>query len=195
MLDEWFEVKVVNPETDEELPVGETGEIVIRPKQASCFMAGYLQMPDRTVEAWRNLWFHTGDAGRFDAKGRLFFIDRIKDCIRRRGENVSSYEVEQVINTHPSVAESAVVGVPSQVPGGEEEIKAYIVVQPDANLAPPALVEFCAERMPRFAVPRYIEFASDLPKTETGKVRKQELRSRGHGESCWDRDVAEPSRR
>lgn len=195
VLDEWFQVKVVNPETDEELPADETGEIVIRPKQASCFMAGYLQMPDRTVEAWRNLWFHTGDAGRFDAKGRLFFVDRIKDCIRRRGENVSSYEVEQVINTHPSVAESAVVGVPSQVPGGEEEIKAYIVVQPDAKLAPPALVEFCVERMPRFAVPRYIEFASDLPKTETGKVRKQELRSRGHGESCWDRDVAESSRR
>jgi len=186
VLDEWFEVKIVDPETDEELPTGQAGEIVVRPKHPWCFMAGYLDMPERTVEAWRNLWFHTGDAGRFDERGRLFFIDRIKDCIRRRGENISSYEVEQVLNTHPAVAESAVVGVPSAVPGGEEEIKAYIVSKPGAKPAPEHLVAFCVERMPRFAVPRYIEFVDELPKTETGKVKKQELRSRGITAETWD---------
>ncbi len=190
VLDDWFEVKVVNPETDEELPTGETGEIIMRPKHPWCFMAGYLDMPERSVEAWRNLWFHTGDAGRFDDRGRLFFIDRIKDCIRRRGENISSYEVEQLLNTHAGVAESAVVGVPSAVPGGEEEIKAYIVTKPGALLAPPELLEFCVERMPRFAIPRYVEFLNELPKTQTGKVKKQELRARGVTAATWDGEPA-----
>ena len=99
VLEEWFVVRVADPDTDEPLTAGAVGEIVVRPRLPGCFMAGYFRMPERTVEAWRNLWFHTGDAGRFDGLGRLHFVDRIKDCIRRRGENISSFEIEQVLNS------------------------------------------------------------------------------------------------
>ena len=123
VIEDLFEVRIVNADTDEPLPIGEVGEIVIRPKEPSCFMAGYFRMPEKTVEAWRNLWFHSGDAGRLDEQGRLHFVDRIKDCIRRRGENISSFEIEQVLNEHPEVAETAVVGVKVEGAGGEEEVK------------------------------------------------------------------------
>jgi len=187
VLTDWFEVRVVDPDTDEPLPADAVGEIAVRPKQPSCFSAGYFRMPEKTVEAWRNLWFHTGDAGRFDAQGRLWFVDRIKDCIRRRGENISSYEVEQVLNAHPAVAESAVVGVRVAGAGGEEEVKACIVpagAAPD----PVALLDWCARRMPRFAVPRFVEVVAALEKTATGKIRKQDLRQAGVTPSTWDRD-------
>lgn len=187
VIDEYFDVSIVHPETDEHLPDGEVGEIVIRPKEPSCFMAGYFRMPERTVEAWRNLWFHSGDAGRFDEKGRLHFVDRIKDCIRRRGENISSYEIEQVLNEHPAVSESAVVGIRVEGAGGEEEVKAYVVS--DGNGAPETdLLDWCVERMPRYAVPRYVEFVSELDKTPTGKLRKQDLRDAGVTEATWDRE-------
>jgi crotonobetaine/carnitine-CoA ligase len=187
VLDDWFEVRVVNPDTDEPLPPDAVGEIVVRPKLASCFSAGYFRMPDRTVEAWRNLWFHTGDAGRLDGRGRLWFVDRIKDCIRRRGENISSYEVEQVLNGHPAVAESAVVGVRVAGAGGEEEVKACIV--PRGAPPPPAeLLDWCVGRMPRYAVPRFVEFVAALEKTATGKIRKQELRQAAVTASTWDRE-------
>jgi crotonobetaine/carnitine-CoA ligase len=189
VLDEWFDVQVVNPESDENMPVGEVGEIVVRPKRPWCFMAGYFRMPEKTVEAWRNLWFHTGDAGRFDANGRLFFIDRIKDCIRRRGENISSYEVEQVINGHPAVAESVVVAVASPIPGGEDEVKACVVLRPGQSVTPEQLLDFCQEHMPYYAVPRYVEFLSTLPKTPTGKFQKEHLRKHGTGEAAWDREA------
>ena len=131
-------------------------------------------MPDRTVEAWRNLWFHTGDAGRLDDAGRLHFVDRIKDCIRRRGENISSYEIEQVLNAHPAVAESAVVGVQVAGAGGEDEVKACLVPAAGAAVDPVALLDWCAPRMPRYAVPRFVEVvAAELDKTATGKIRKR----------------------
>src|SRR3990172_13129926 len=117
-------------------------------------------MPEKTVEAWRNLWFHTGDAGRLDPRGRLWFVDRIKDCIRRRGENISSYEVEQVLNAHPGVAESAVIGIRAVGAGGEEGVKACIVpagAPPD----PVELLDWCVRRMPRPAVPRFLATASN----------------------------------
>ena len=185
--EDFFEVRVVDPDTDEEVPCGETGEIVVRPKQPACFMAGYYKMPERTVEAWRNMWFHTGDAGRFDKEGRLFFIDRIKDCIRRRGENISAFEVEQVINNHPDVAESCVIGVRDEDAGGEEEVKACVV--PTGN-APEftSILDWCVERMPRYAVPRYIEYVGELDKTPTGKLRKQDLRDAGITQDTWDRE-------
>ena len=186
IVDDFFEVRIVDAETDELLGPNEVGEIVVRPKRASCFMAGYFNMPERTVDAWRNLWFHTGDAGRFDEKGRLFFIDRIKDCIRRRGENISAFEVEQVLNNFPDVAESAVVGVRAES-GGEEEVKACIVATGDP-FDPVAVLDWCAERMPRYAVPRYIEFVADLDKTPTGKLRKQALRDTGITAETWDRE-------
>jgi crotonobetaine/carnitine-CoA ligase len=189
VLTEWFDVAVVDPDTDEALPVGEVGEIVVRAKRPWCIMAGYLHMPERTVEAWRNLWFHTGDAGYFDAQGRLFFVDRIKDCIRRRGENISSYEVEQVINEHPAVAESAVIAVKSSIPGGEDEVKACVVMRAGHSLQPESLLDYCQKRMPYFAVPRYVEYVDELPKTPTGKVQKEPLRKQGASSQTWDREA------
>ena len=140
------------------------------------------------MNAWRDLWFHTGDAGYMDARGRLFFVNRIKDCIRRRGENISSYEVEQVISSHPAVEESAVVAAKSEI-GGEDEVQACVVVRPSHRLRPEELLDFCQERMPRYAVPRYVDFVDSLPKTPTGKVRKEELRQARAGGSAWDREA------
>ncbi len=188
LLEEWFEAAIVDPETDEPLPPNTVGELVIRPKIASCFMAGYYRMPDKTVEAWRNLWFHTGDACRFDDEGRMFFVDRIKDCIRRRGENISSYELEQVLNAHPDVGESAVVGIRVEGAGGEDEVKALVVPAPGVALDWTVLLEHCAARVPRFAVPRFFEQIAEVPKTSTGKVQKQQFKAAGVTAETWDRD-------
>ena len=126
----------------------------------------------------------------YDEEGYFYFIDRIKDAIRRRGENISSYEVEQVLNTHEAVAESAVVAVQSEIAGGEDEVKACIVLKPRAQVAVEALLDYCQERMPYFAVPRYVEFVSELPKTPTGKIQKHKLREAGITAYTWDRDTA-----
>ncbi len=189
VMDDFFEVRIGHMDTDEPLPVGEIGEILVRPKEPSCFMAGYFKMPEKTVEAWRNLWFHTGDAGRFDASGRLYFVDRIKDCIRRRGENISSFEVEQVLNNHPAIAESAVAGIRVEGAGGEEEVKALLIPAPGEKIENEALLDYCAEHMPRFAVPRYLEWIDDLAKTATGKIQKQSLRDDGVTDATWDRET------
>jgi len=171
------------------LPAGHTGEIVVRPKVPGCVMAGYFRMPEKTVEAWRNLWFHTGDAGRFDDAGRLHFVDRIKDCIRRRGENISSFEIEQVLNAHPAVAESAVVGIKVAGAGGEDEVKAYVVPTAGVTIDPVELLDWCAPRMPHFAVPRFVEVvAGELAKTSTGKLQKTALREAGITAATWDRE-------
>ena len=189
-LTQWFEVGIVEPETDAPLPVGQTGEIVVRPRLPGCFMAGYFRMPDKTVEAWRNLWFHTGDAGRLDAAGRLHYVDRIKDCIRRRAENISSFEIEQVLNAHPAVAESAVVGIKVAGAGGEDEVKAYVVPAAGATVDPVALLDWCTPRMPYFAVPRFVEVvAGELAKTATGKLQKTALRAAGVTANTWDRET------
>ena len=188
-LDDWFDVAIADPATDTLLPAGQTGEIVVRPKVPGCVMAGYFRMPEKTVEAWRNLWFHTGDAGRFDDAGRLHFVDRIKDCIRRRGENISSFEIEQVLNAHPAVAESAVVAVKVAGAGGEDEVKAYVVPAAGAAVDPVALLDWCAPRMPHFAVPRFVEVVTgDLAKTPTGKLQKTPLREAGITPATWDRE-------
>ncbi len=188
LQEEWFETAIVDPETDEPLPPGTVGELVVRPKLASCFMAGYFRMPDKTVEAWRNLWFHTGDACRFDDDGRMYFVDRMKDCIRRRGENISSYELEQVLNDHPSVAESAVVGIRVDGAGGEDEVKALVVPAAGVEVDWVALLDHCAARVPRFAVPRFFERIDEVPKTSTGKVQKQHFKAAGVTRDTWDRD-------
>lgn len=188
-MSDYYELRIGNPETDDEMPVGAVGELLIRPKIPGCFSAGYYKMPERTVEAWRNLWFHTGDACRKDGEGRFHYIDRIKDCIRRRGENISAFEVEQVLNAHPQVAESAVVGVKVAGAGGEEEVMAVIVPQPGAaRVDEVALLDYCAERMPRFAVPRFVQFAAALDKTASGKLRKGDLRDAGVTAETWDRE-------
>ena len=188
VLEDFFEVRIADMDTDEPLPANVIGQILVRPKEPSCFMAGYFKMPEKTVEAWRNLWFHTGDAGRFDESGRLYFVDRIKDCIRRRGENISSFEVEQVLNGHPAVAESAVVGIRVEGAGGEEEVKALLIPAPGQKIDNVALLDYCAEHMPRFAVPRYLEWIDALAKTATGKIQKQELRDAGVTAATWDRE-------
>jgi crotonobetaine/carnitine-CoA ligase len=189
ILENFFEVRVVDA-GDRPIAGGQVGEIVVRPKQPWCFMAGYQRMPEKTVEAWQNLWFHTGDAGRFDDHGRLFFVDRIKDCIRRRGENISSFEIEQVIGAHGKVAESAVVAVKATDQGGEDEVKACVVLKPGETLTPEELLDYCQEHMPRFAVPRFVEFVDLLPKTPTGKLQKEQLRRQGGSAATWDREVA-----
>jgi crotonobetaine/carnitine-CoA ligase len=189
-LAEWFDVGIADPETDAMLPPGQTGEIVVRPKVPGCVMAGYFRMPDKTVEAWRNLWFHTGDAGRLDDLGRLHYVDRIKDCIRRRGENISSFEIEQVLNAHPAVAESAVVGIKVAGAGGEDEVKACVVLLPGATLDPVELLDWCTPRMPHFAVPRFVEIvAGELAKTPTGKLQKAPLREAAVTPATWDRET------
>lgn len=188
-LADWFEVDIADPDTDAPLPAGQTGEIVVRPKLPGCVMAGYFRMPEKTVEAWRNLWFHTGDAGHFDDLGRLHYVDRIKDCIRRRGENISSFEIEQVLNDHPAVAESAVVGIKVAGAGGEDEVKAYVVPAAGAAVDPVELLDWCTPRMPYFAVPRFVEVVSDeLAKTPTGKLQKTPLREAGITATTWDRE-------
>src|SRR5260370_8895537 len=129
----YLAVPVVDPGTDEELPHGEIGEIVVRPREPFAFSLGYHAMPERTVEAWRNFWFHTGDAGRRDADGYFYFVDCIKDCIRRRGENISSYEIEPVLTSHAAVAEAAAVAVKSEITGGGDEGKDCLVLKPGAQ--------------------------------------------------------------
>lgn len=189
VYDRYFEVKVVDPDTDEDLPPDAVGEIVVRPKEPFGFMQGYNAMPDKTVEAWRNFWFHTGDAGRRDEEGYFYFMDRIRDRIRRRGENISSYEIEKVLCEHPAVAEAVAIAVRSEIAGGEDEIKVCVVLKPQAALQPEALLDFCQGRMPYFAVPRYVEFLSALPKTPTEKVQKAKLRETGISPATWDREA------
>ena len=186
--DRYFEMAIVHPDTDEPLPDGEVGEIVARPREANCFMQGYNAMPEKTVEAWRNFWFHTGDAGYRDADGYYYFVDRIKDRIRVRGENISSYEVEMVVADYPGVEEVAAIAVSAGIAGGEDEIKVCVVPRQDASaIDPVALLDFCQTRMPYFAVPRYVEIMPALPKTPTQKVRKAALREEGITPATWDR--------
>lgn len=187
ILDEWFEVRIVD-EDDYPVPCDASGEIVVRPRHPWAFMAGYQAMPEETAESWRNLWFHTGDLGKIDAQGRLHFIDRTKDRIRRRGQNISSYEVEQVIAAYPPVAECAVIGVPVADAGGEDEIKACVVLTPGSELDYADLREHCRRLLPRFAVPRFIEVIDEVPTTPTGKPQKAELRARGITVETWDAD-------
>jgi crotonobetaine/carnitine-CoA ligase len=188
---EWFDVRVVDPETDEPLPPGEVGEIVVRPKATGIMMKEYNNVPAKTVEAWRNLWFHTGDAGEMDEEGYLYFRDRVKDVIRRRGENISSFSIESVANTHPAVDESAAIAVPAEHGvGAEDEVKLCVVLKHGEDLDPAELHAYCAQRMPYFAVPRYIEYVAEIPKTANEKVRKIVLREQGITPNTWDREAA-----
>ncbi len=182
-----FDVEIVDDD-DWPVPPGVVGEIVTRPKLPWSMMAGYYRMPDKTAEAFRNLWFHTGDRGHKDADGYFYFADRKKDSIRRRGENISSYEIEKVVDSHPAVLESAAVAVPSDL--SEDEVKIVVVLQPGAKLPAEEIIRFCASRMAYFMVPRYVEFAPELPKTPNGKVEKHKLRTAGVTERTFDREAA-----
>ena len=187
ILDRWFEVSVRDPRTDDVLPPGEVGEIMVRPKVPFAFMAGYAGLPQATVDAWQNFWFHTGDSGVMDADGWVSFVDRTKDCIRRRGENISSYEVESAVAGLEGVAEVAAYAVPAGAEGTEDEVMLAVVPAPGVRLDPAALAEHADLVLPRFARPRYIEVVAALPKTPTQKVRKQQLRERSVTAATWDR--------
>lgn len=174
---------------DEPLPPGQAGELVLRTDDPWEMNLGYWRNPAATVEAWRNQWLHTGDLFVQDADGNFYFLDRLKDAIRRRGENISSQEVEREVQAHEAVLECAAVAVPSE--HGEDEIKLVVVLEPGRTLAPAALLAHLAPRLPAFMLPRYVEVrAGVLPKTPTGKIRKTELRAGGIG-AAWDREHAE----
>jgi len=182
-----FDVRLVDDD-DVEIPVGEVGEIVCRPKGPNLMFAGYWNRPDATVEATRNLWFHTGDLGRLDDAGFIYFVDRKKDALRRRGENISSFEMEKTLFGHPALRDVAVHAVPSEF--GEDDVKITVVLQADATVTEEELCRWMAERVPYFAIPRYVEFRDDLPRNPVGRVLKYQLRDEGVTPSTWDREVA-----
>jgi crotonobetaine/carnitine-CoA ligase len=183
---ELFDVRILN-EADEELPPRVIGQIAVRPKAPAITMLGYWHQPEATCAMWRNLWLHTGDAGFRDSEGLFYFTDRLKDTIRRRGENISSMEVEGVISQFPAVLECAVFPVKSA--DTEEEVMAAVVPRPGQTVSPEALVQFLEPRMAHFMVPRYIMVVTELPKTPTGKVRKHVLREAGVTTGTWDRNA------
>jgi crotonobetaine/carnitine-CoA ligase len=181
-----YDVRIFNAQ-DEEVPDGEIGEIVVRPKKPWSVMLGYNRNPEATAAMWRNLWLHTGDLGRRNPDGELFFIDRVKDSLRRRGENVSSQEVESYIYQYAAVLECAVVAAPDEASEGDE-IKAFITLKEGHGFDFFDFIAFLADRMPSFWVPRYVEVVDDMPRSPNGRIRKQALKSAPQGERAWDRE-------
>jgi crotonobetaine/carnitine-CoA ligase len=184
-----IEIRLLDDD-DREVAPGEVGEFCVRPSEPYTIFNGYFHRPEATVEAFRNLWYHTGDLGRRDADGDWFFVDRKADYIRYKGRNVSSFEVEAVVDAHPFVAQSAAHGVTSAELESESELKVAVVCKPGASLTPEALARFVNENAPHFLVPRYIEFVDELPRTPTGRVQKFKLRERGVTPGTWDRVAA-----
>jgi crotonobetaine/carnitine-CoA ligase len=182
-----FEARIVD-EDDVPVAEGEAGELVLRADQPFAFATGYFGMAEKTVEAWQNLWFHTGDRVVREADGNFRFIDRMKDAIRRRGENISSWDVEQALLAHPLVASCAVYAVPSEL--GEDEVMAAIIAEPGAPIDPVELLDFIGGKLAYFAVPRFLDFVAELPLTENGKIRKVRLREAGITRTAWDREAA-----
>jgi crotonobetaine/carnitine-CoA ligase len=182
------EVRIVD-EDDLELPPGEIGEIIVRPRDPWSFFRGYWRKPEATAEAMVNSWFHTGDLASVDADGFLYFKGRRKDAIRRRGENISAQEVEAAINSHPGIADTAVIGIESEL--GEQDVAAF-VVRKDEGISEREVIEHAADNMAYYMVPRYVSFLEELPQTESFKVKKFELaeRAEAHPEQLWDREAA-----
>ena len=187
-----YELRLVD-ENDLPVPTGTAGELIARHALPWTINSGYKNMPEATAEAWRNGWFHTGDQFTQDESGNFYFLDRIKDVIRRRGENISSFEVETEVMSHPLVKEAAAVAVQNpdlEESAGDEEVKVAVVLEPGAELDPVELTEYLAGRMPAFWVPRYIEYLPELPRTESHKLKKSDLRDAGITEGTWDRNKA-----
>ena len=179
-----FEVRIVGPD-GAPVPDGTVGEIACRPRHPHVMSEGYLNASGEGLVRHPR-WFRTGDLGVLDSDQNLTYVDRVKDSLRRRGENISSVEVETVVMRHPAVLEAAVVGVPSDL--GEDDILLFVTVQPGAALNYIELLDFCGARMPYFCTPRYVEIVSELPKTVIGRIRKDTLRARGVGPAAWDRE-------
>jgi carnitine-CoA ligase len=184
---EGFEARVADAH-DAEVPDGVPGELLLRHREPWACASGYDGLPEATAAAWRNLWFHTRDRVVRDPDGSFRFVDRMNDAIRRRGENISSYEVEQALLAHADVTGAAVVPVPSEL--GEDEVLACVVARDGAKLDPVELIRFCEPRLPYFAIPRYVDVLTELPLTASGKVEKYRLRERGVTATTWDREQA-----
>ena len=185
--DETFDVRIFDDE-DREVPPGTDGEIVCRPKRPHAMYEGYWKRPEATVETNRNLWFHTGDIGRIDDDRYLFFVGRKADYLRRRGENISAWEVEKAFHEHADIADVCVHAVPSEV--GEDELKVTLVLTEGATLTEEQLCRWAVGRLPYYAVPRYIEFRAGLPWSETGRATKSILKAQGVTPATWDREAA-----
>ena len=179
------EFRVVDEE-DNPLPPGQPGELAFRHPKGQ--LTYYHKLPEATEEAYAGGWFHSGDLAVTDEDGFFYYKGRRKESMRRRGENISAWEVESVVNQHESVLESAVYPVPSDL--GEDEVKVEVVLKPDASLSPEELLDHCQGKMAHYAVPRYVEFVESLPKTETQRNQYATLRERGITENTWDREAA-----
>jgi carnitine-CoA ligase len=182
-----YTVKLVD-DRGVEVGVNTPGELLMRPLKPYTMVLEYYKMPEKTVEAWGDLWFHTGDYLFCDEDGYFHFVDRKKDALRRRGENISSYEVEKVINSHPAVLESAAVAVKSGL--GEDEVMICLTLKPGKELTPVKLMAHCEERMAYFMIPRYVRMMTEMPKTPTQRVQKYQLRQEGVTPDTWDREQA-----
>lgn len=177
-------------EDGHEAPAGAVGEICVRPLRPGVMFDGYFGRPDDTLTAFADLWYHSGDLGRLNDAGELFFVDRAADYMRHKGRNVASFEVERVFLAHPAVAEASAHGIPSEELASEDEIKICVVLHPDAPATEEELARFVNERAPYYFVPRYVELLDELPHTPTARVQKFRLRERGVTATTWDRDAA-----
>jgi crotonobetaine/carnitine-CoA ligase len=186
--DEYFDVRIFDDD-DNEQPAGSQGEIVVRPKRPHVMFEGYWGRPEATVETSRNWWYHTGDIGVIDQDRFLYFVDRKADYLRRRGENISSFEVERVLMGHGALADVAVHAVPSELT--EDDLKITATLKDGASLDEEELFRWCIDQLPYFALPRYIEFRSELPRSPVGRVLKRELRAEGPGEAVWDAEKSD----
>ena len=182
-----FDVRIVD-DNDEEVPAGQSGEIIVRPRRPEVMFQGYWRKPEATAALLRNCWFHTGDIGMFDSEGWFYFVDRKKDYLRRRGENISSMEMEGVFRLHPEVSEVAVHAVFAET---EDDVKVTCTLVQGATLSEEALCRWSVDNLPYFAVPRFIEFRAELPKNPVGRVLKYELRNEGVTARTWDREKAQ----
>lgn len=178
-----WEIAIVD-EFDTPVPAGHTGELLFRPRVPWLMTPGYVGRPDATVEATRNLWFHSGDIGRQDDDGYVYFIDRRKERIRRLGENISSFDVESLVSSHPDVRECAALAYPAAL--GEDDVRIVVVAAEGSALEAGALYDWLAGVMPKYMLPRYIEFVPSLPRTATNKVEKYQLKEAGLGANTWD---------
>jgi carnitine-CoA ligase len=181
------EIRVVDAH-DREVPTGQPGELIVRADRPWSMNSGYSNAPEATAAAWRNGWFHTGDMVRRSTAGDVYFVDRKKDSIRRRGENISSIELEAELMDFGPVADAAAVGVPSDV--SEDDVLAVLVARPGETVDPVDLIEFLRTRLPHYMVPRYIRVVDDLPRTPSNKIEKFKLRAEGITPDTWDRERA-----
>lgn len=183
-----YDVRIVD-DLDRELPVNVAGEVVVRPSHPDVMFMGYWRRPEETLKLMRNMWFHTGDIGKFDEEGFFYFVDRKKDYLRRRGENISSFEMESAFSQHEAIAEVAVHAVPSDK--GEDDVKVTAILHPGSSLSAEELFHWSTDVVPYYALPRYIEFRQELPKNPQGRILKYLLRDEGKTDNTWDLEDTE----